>query len=447
MDDAAASRILDTLLSEARKVGADACDAVLFASTDLGVSWRLGKVEEVERSEGQDLGLRVLVGARQAAVSTTDHSDAALKELAQRCVAMAKLAPEDPYCGLAPAERLATAPFRDMDLLDESEPSAETLTELAKEAEEAALNVEGVTNSSGASADWSSGAKWIATSAGFFGGGHGSRHSISCSVLAGEGLEMERDYDYTSAVHAEDLGDAAKVGRTAGERAVRRLSPRKVQSQSAPVIYENRLAASLIRHLAGAANGGAIARGVSFLKDKLGEQLFSPEISIIDDPHRRRGFASKPFDGEGVETAPIKLVDKGVLTSWIMNSAHARQLGLETTGRATRGVGGAPGASTTNLHMEPGALTREALMADIKEGLFVTDMFGPSVNSNTGDYSVGVSGFWIDNGEIAYPVNEVTIAGNILDMYKALTPANDLEFRSAANAPSLRIDGMTIGGA
>jgi len=447
MDEQAAHDILDRLIAGAKAAGADAADAVLFESADLGVTWRMGKLEEVERSEAQDLGLRVLIGRRQAAVSSTDHSDAALAELAERCVAMAKLAPEDPYCGLAPEDRLAKPPFLDLDLLDPAEPSAERLTGLARATEEAALAVDGVANSSGASAHWGRGAKHLATSAGFRGTSRGARHSISVSVLAGQGVAMERDDDYSSALHAEDLRAPEDVGRTAGERTVKRLGPRKVGSQSVPVIYDNRVSSSLLRHLAGAVNGGAVARGVSFVKNKLGAQIFAPGVTVTDDPHRKRGFASRAYDGEGVANAPLDLIEDGRLTTWILNSAQARQLGLETNGRASRGAGGPPGASTTNLYMHPGSASPEELMSDIKAGLLVTDMFGPSVNANTGDYSVGVSGFWIENGAPAYPVSEVTIAGNLLEMYPTVAPASDLEFRAATNAPSLRVEGMTVGGA
>ncbi len=445
MTDAPAETVLQNLIEKAKAAGATAADAVLFASASSSVTCRLGKVEETERSESQDLGLRVLVGQRQAVVSSSDHAPDTLNELAERAVAMAKLAPEDPYAGLAPKELLSKDAV-DLDLFDPAEPTMETLTDRAKAAEDAALSVKGVTNSSGADAGWGRSGVRFATSDGFYGAYETTSHSVSCSVLAGEGDAMERDYDYATALHGADLSSPEEIGRTAGERTVRRLNPKRVKSQSAPVVYENRLARSLVRHLAGAVNGGAIARKVSFLKDKMGDQLFSEEISIVDDPHVKRGLGSAPYDGEGVANAPIKLIDQGRLTSWIMNSSQARQLGLTTNGRAARGSGGPPGASTTNLTMAPGTVSFDALISDIKQGLLITDMFGPSVNSNTGDYSVGVSGFWIENGARAYPVSELTVAGNILDMFKSLTPADDLEIRSATNAPSVRIEGMTIGG-
>lgn len=439
-------QILSAVLADARAAGAEAADAVFFHSVSSGVSWRMGKLEDVERSEAADLGLRVLVGKRQASVSTTDHSRAGLKELAERCAAMAKAAPEDPYCGLAPADRLARAPFKDLDLGDYAEPTTEALQERAAACEEAALAVKGVVNSSGAGAGYGEGQKWIMTSHGFFGQSGGSNHSVSVSVLAQDENGMERDYDYDSKTHLSNLGDPAAIGRNAGERAVKRLSPQKLKSRTAPVIFDNRLSRSLLSHLSGAVNGGAIARGVSFLKDKLGEKIFADGINIIDDPHILQGAGSRPFDGEGVANARIDLIKNGVLTSWLMNSSQAMQLGLETNARAARGTGGAPGSGSTNLTLEVGEKSFDELLKDAKEGLLVTDMFGPQVNPNTGDYSVGCSGYWFENGAVADPVSEITIAGNILEMFAGLVPANDLDIRGATNAPSVLIPAMTIAG-
>lgn len=441
-----AQAILETLMKDAKAAGADAADAVLYHSVSSGVSWRMGKLEDVERSENADLGLRIIVGKRQASVSTTDHTPASLKALADRCAAMAKAAPEDKYCGLAPNDRLAKAPHKDLDLGDYDEPSTEELKKRAADCEAAALAVKGVTNSSGAGASYGEGQKWLMTSEGFFGQSGGSNHSVSVSVLAKNDDGMERDYDYDSKTHLSDLKSADAVGANAGERTVERLSPRKIKSQSAPVIFDNRLSRSLLSHLSGAVNGGAIARGVSYLKDKLGAQIFAEHINIIDDPHMPRGAGSRPFDGEGVANGPITLIESGVLTSWILNSAQARQLELETNARATRGTGGAPGSSSTNLYLKPGEKTPTALMTEAGEGLIVTDMFGPQVNPNTGDYSVGCSGFWFKDGARAFPVSEITIAGNLLEMFKTLQPANDLEFLGSTNAPSILIDQMTIAG-
>lgn len=441
-----AESILAALIADAKAAGAEAADAVLYHAVSHGVSWRMGKLEDVERAESADLGLRVLIGKRQASVSTTDHSRRSLKELAERCAAMAKAAPEDPWCGLAPEDRLAGPPHKDLDLGDYAEPSTEALKARAAECEAAALDVKGVVNSSGAGASYGEGQKWLATSHGFFGQSGGSNHSISVSVLAQDENGMERDYDYDSKTHTDDLKPAAVIGNSAGERAVRRLSPKKAKSRAVPVMFDNRLSASLLSHLAGAVNGASIARGVSFLKDKKGERIFAASVNIVDDPHIARGAGSRPFDGEGVANARIDLVKNGVLTDWLMNSGHARQLGLETNARATRGTGGAPGAGPTNLYLETGAATTDDLLAGAGEGLFVTDMFGPQVNSNTGDYSVGCSGFWFENGAVAYPVSEITIAGNLLEMFAGLVPADDLEFRGAINAPSVLIPSMTVAG-
>lgn len=446
MKNKEAESILDTLLADARAAGAEAADAVLYHAVSHGISWRMGKLEDVERSESADLGLRIMVGRRQASVSTTDQSRASLKELVSRCAAMSKAAPEDPFCGLAPADRLAKPPFKELDLGDYAEPSTEELKSRAAECEEAALAVKGVVNSEGAGASYGEGQKWFATSHGFFGQSGGSNHSVSVSVLAQDENGMERDYDYDSKTHIIDLLPAAAIGKNAGERSVKRLSPKKIKSRPAPVIFDNRLSRSLLSHLSGAANGAAIARGVSFLKDKKGELIFAAGINIVDDPHIARGAGSRPFDGEGVANARIDLIKNGVLTDWLMNSSQARQLELETNGRASRGTGGAPGSGTTNLYLEAGAATLDYLIGQAGKGLLVTDMFSPQVNSNNGDYSVGCSGFWFEDGAVAYPVNEITIAGNILEMFAGLTPANDLEFRGATNAPSVLIPSMTIAG-
>ncbi|MEM6414900.1 MAG: TldD/PmbA family protein [Pseudomonadota bacterium] len=446
MDDQKASDLLTSLIEHANKSGADASDAVLFNSVSHGISWRLGNLEDVERSESIDLGVRLIFGKRSASVSTTQADKTGVADLVERCAAMAKAAPEDPYVGLAPADRLAKAPFPDLDLGDFEDPGTDALKERAKICEEAALSVKGVANSSGAGASYGEGRKWMMTSHGFFGGTGGASHSVSVSVLAQDDNGMERDYDYDSKTHYSDMRDPSAIGLSAGERAVKRLSPRKVKSQQAPVIFDKRLSASLVGHLSGAINGGAIARGVSFLKDKLGEQLFSDNIVIIDDPFIKRGHGSRAFDGEGIKPEALKIIDKGVLTTWILNSTHARQLNLETNGRATRGTSGGPGASTTNCYLQAGSLSREELLREAGNGLLVSEMFGPQVNPNTGDYSVGCSGYWIEDGLLAYPVSEITIAGNLLEMFKALRPADDLEFRSSTNAPTVSVGVMTIAG-
>jgi PmbA protein len=438
--------ILEKLIAAARAAGADAADALWVESVSASVSYRLGKLEDVERAEGSDLGLRVFVGKRVAFVSSSDHSPAALAELPERAVAMAKLAPEDKFAGLAPRELLAkTVP--DLDIEDAQEPSAETLIERARAVEGAALAVKGITNSEGGGASFGRSAVALATSEGFYGRYAGTSHSIGVAVLAGEGTAMERDYDQASARHAADLESAEAIGKYAGEKTVARLNPRKAKSQAVPVVFDPRVSGGLIGHLAGAINGSSIARGVSFLKDRMNDQVFAANITIMDDPHRMRGLRSKPFDGEGVRNKRTALVENGVLKTWLLDCASAKQLGLTTTGHASRGTGGPPSPSTTNLYMQPGTMTPDALIADIKQGFYITELMGMGVNGVTGDYSRGATGFWIENGKIAYPVSEVTIAGNLKDMFLKLTPANDLTFRYGTNAPTCRIEGMTVAGA
>jgi len=444
-DPEAATR-LEALVASARKAGADAADAVEFKHISVSVSFRLGQLEDVGRSEASDLGLRVFVGKRVAFVSSTDFSAGALAELAPRAVAMARLAPEDRFVGLAPRERLAHS-FPSLDIDDPQEPSAELMLERARAAEAAALDVPGVTNSEGGSADYGRNIVTLATSEGFLGGYAGTSRSLSVSVIAGEGTQMERDYAYATARHRDDLERAEDIGLRAAERALKRLNPRKVGTQNVPVLFDPRVGPSLVGHFAGAISGTSIARGVSFLKDRMGQKIFADGVSIIDDPHRLRGLRSKPFDGEGVANRRQTLVDGGVLTTWLLDSASARQLGLETTGHAARGTGGPPGPSATNLYMAAGRVSPADLIADVKSGLYVTELIGQGVNSVTGDYSRGASGFWIENGELAYPVSEITIAGNLKDMYLNLTPANDLTFRYGTDTPTLRVEGLTIAGA
>jgi PmbA protein len=437
--------LLDSLLAKARRLGAEAADAVVFDGVSSNVSFRLGQLEEVERSEGSDLGLRVFIGQRQAAVSSNDLSPRALDQLAERAVAMARTTPEDPYCGLAPAELLAKG-FKDLDLEDRNEPGSERLVELARACEGAARAVEGITNSEGASAGWGRGAVALATSSGFAGQYATTTISVSVSVIAGEGTGMERDYDFASARHLADLGDAEEVGRHAAHLALRRLNARRVKSQSVPVVFDPRVGNSLLGHFAGAINGVSIARGTSFLKDKMGQRVFRPGIRIVDDPHIVRGIRSKPFDGEGVANRAMNLVEDGGLKTWLLDSAAARQLKLTSTGHAARGTGGPPSPATSNLYLVPGTLTPQALMADIAQGFYVTELIGMGVNGVTGDYSRGASGFWIENGQLSFPVNEVTIAGNLNSMFAELVPANDLIFRYGTNVPTLRLEGMTIAG-
>jgi PmbA protein len=442
MDD----NLLSDVVADALKAGADAAEAVFAERRALSISVRMGALEEVEREESRDLGVRVFVGGRQASVSGSDISAEARAKLIERVVAMARLAPEDPYAGLAPNDRLAKGPAMDLDLLDPSEPSPETLEAQAREAEDAARSIAGVTNSDGGSSSWSTSAWRMATSEGFSGLYAASGFGLSCSAIAGEGSGMERGGEGRSVRHASDLPGAAEIGAEAGRRAVSRLGARKIASTTAPVIFENRLAVSLIGPLIGAISGPSVARGVSFLKDRLGQQLFAKGIVLADDPHVRRGLGSSPFDDEGVANQAMNLIDDGVLTTWLLNTSSAKQLGLQTTGHASRGLAGPPGVSTSNLTLKPGSRDLAGLMADAKDGLLITSMFGPSLNNNTGDWSVGCSGFWFEKGEVAYPVTEITVAGNLIDIYARLVPGADLEIRGAANAPSLLVDALAVAG-
>jgi PmbA protein len=444
LDQSALTDLAERLVAAAGRAGADAADALAVRSVSLAVEVREGAVEESERSEGDDVGLRAFVGRRQAVVSTNDVN-ANVAELAERAVAMAKAAPEDPFAGLADPARLARD-VPDLDLLDPNLPTVALLEERAQRAERAGLAVKGVTKSGGASASAGIGGMVLVTSHGFRGAYLSSGQSVSMTAIAGEGTAMERDYDYSSTLHGADLDPPEKVGRTAGERTVERLNPRKVKSKRVPVVFDRRIAGSLVSHLASAINGAAVARKTSFLKDRLGQRLFRPGIHVLDDPLRRRGLRSRPFDAEGVATRRLAVVEDGVLASWILDSATARELGFASTGHAQRGVSSTPAPGPSNLHLAAGSDTPEALMADLAEGFYVTDLIGVGVNQVTGDYSRGASGFWIENGKRSYPVSEVTIAGNLIEMFQTLLPANDLEFRFGTNAPSVRVEGLTVAG-
>jgi PmbA protein len=444
-DQSALTTLAQRLVEAARRAGADAADAVAVRGISQGVEVRDGRVEESERSEGDDVGLRVLVGKRQAVVSTNDVGGDNVARLAERAVAMARVAPDDDYVGLADPSLLARE-FADLDLLDPNVPTTAELERRACEAEAAALAVKGVAKSGGASASTGIGGMVLVTSTGFHGAYLRSSQGISVTAISGEGTAMERDYDFTSAPHAADLATPESVGRTAGERTVARANPRKVETCKVPVVFDPRVSGSLVGHLVGAINGASIARKTSFLKDRLGEQLFASNIRIIDDPLRRRGLRSQPFDAEGVRVKKLAIVDQGVLTSWLLDCATARELKLTTTGHAHRGVSSSPSPGSYNLHLEAGEPTPEELISDIRQGFYVTDLIGSGVNGVTGDYSRGASGFWIENGKITYPVSEVTIAGHLFGIFKSMTPANDLVFRYGVNAPTVRIEGLTLGG-
>ena len=439
-----ALNLMADLIARARAAGADAADAVLVAGTSLSVQRRLGQTEHLERAEGRDLGLRVFVGRRAAIVSSTAVDPAGFSALAERAVAMAQVVPEDPFAGLA--DEAGPVPGLDLDLDDAAEPDAAALIAAANTAEQAALAVPGVTNSEGGSAGYSRTEVVLVTSAGFAGRTTRTGHSVSATALAGSGTGMQRDYDYSSAVHLADLESAAQIGHTAGERAVARLNPTRPRTGRLPVVFDPRVASSLLGHLAGGINGAGVARGTSFLKDSMGQRIFPAGITIIDDPHRRRGLRSRLFDGEGVAGQKRELVADGILTTWLLDSRSARQLGLKSTGHAGRGTGGPPSPGPTNLYLAPGTLSPAELMADIKEGLYVTEMIGMGVNGVTGDYSRGAAGFMIRDGALAEPVSEVTIAGNVMEMLLHLTPADDLEFRRGTDSPTVRVEGLTMAG-
>ena len=438
--------VLSDILALAKKNGADAADALVARSDSLGVSCRLGDMEDLERSEATDLGLRVLIGKQQAVISTSDLSPASLQALAQRAVDMARHAPEDPWCGLADVDALATQAPESLDLADLSEPDADALFATAKTIEDAARSVDGITNSEGASASWGRSSIALMTSHGFAGAYDATSHSMGVSVIAGEGAGMERDYEYSSARHLADLDPAEQIGLTAADNTLRRLGATPHETCKVPVVFDPRVGASLLGHLSGAINGAAVARGTSFLRDAMDSQIFADGITITDDPLRQRGLRSKAFDGEGIATRVNHVVQDGVLQSWFLDSATARQLDLPLTASASRGTSTLPSPSPTNFFMQPGNQNPAELMADIKSGFYVTELIGMGVNGVTGDYSRGASGFWIEDGELANPVSGMTIAGNLKDMYLNLTPANDLKFKYGTNVPTLRIEGLTLAG-
>ncbi len=440
---------VDYLVNKAKQSGADAADAIGFSQEDLNARVRLGSTEALERAESNGIGLRVLLkekaGYKQAMVSSSDLSAEALDRLTDEALTIARLAPEDPYAGLADETEIAeTLPA--LALYDETVLTPEALIAAATECEAAALAVEGVTNSDGAEASFGHSQTALVISNGFKGHYETSSYSVSASVIAGEGLGMETDYDYSTSRFFEDLKDIQAIGTEAGERAVRRLGARKVSTQQVPVIFDKRVASSLMRALASAINGASIARKTSFLRDKMSENIFKPGIQVIDNPLMPRGLGSHSFDAEGIVGEKRAIIEDGRLTSWLLDTRSARQLGLQTTGHAGRGLSSAPSPGASNFYLQSGEASPEELIADIKDGFFVTDVFGMGVNGVTGDYSQGAAGIWIENGKLSYPVSELTIASNLLDMYQMLTPANDLEFNRSITSPSVRIDTMTVAG-
>jgi len=442
-----ARRIVESLVERGIGAGATAADAIYVGSRSSGVQVRLGELEDVARSEGEEIGLRLFVGQRSASVASSDLSKEVLDMLVERCLAMAKEAPEDPFAGLAPTELLHRGELPFIDNEDSREPDPAELRERALEAENAALAIAGVTNSSGSGASASASTLALATSGGFSGAYRTSGHGCSTTVVAGEGSGMQRDHAWHSARHLEDLEAPHIIGRRAGERAVARLNPTRPRPGKYPVLFEPRAGASLLGHFIGAINGSAVARKTSFLQDKLGDRVFAAGITIIDDPLRLRGLRSRPFDGEGLSVSRRELVVDGILQSWIAESASARQLGIQPTGNASRGVGGAPGAAPTNLYMTAGSRTREELLAAFPEAVLVTELIGQGVNNVTGDYSRGATGFMVRNGEIAEPVAEITVASNLIDMFATLEPASDLEFRYGTDVATLLVPEMTVGSA
>jgi len=444
--DADSQAALAGLLDYARAAGADAAEASYAARESISAEVRLGKLEGVEREEGRSAALRAFVGKRQAAASTTDFSAAGLKALAERTTAMAKAAPEDKFSGLLEARYLASNATQDLEQTDAARPSAEQLLELALRCEEASLAVPDIANSGGGGASSEAAAFGYATSHGFEGWESATSYSLGAQPIAERGDDMERDYEYRSKRFFADLGAPEEIGRIAGERAARRLGARKLASQKATVIFENRLAGRILSPFLSGISGAAVARGVSFVKDKLGQRVFAEGFQVREDPFVKRGMGSRWFDGEGGAVRPMNLVEDGVAMTWLLNAASARQLGLEPNGHASAGHGGPPGTSSANLFVKPGALDLAGQMREAGKGLFVTEMFSPSLNMNTGDWSVGVAGFWFEGGEIAHPVSEVTVAGNLLDIYARLRCGSDLDRRGALEIPSLSVDNLAIGG-
>ncbi|SCX17096.1 TldD/PmbA family protein [Agrobacterium rosae] len=431
------------LVDMARRAGADEADAVIVRSRSQSVGVRLGKVESTESSESDDFSLRVFVGKRVASVSANPGFD--LKTLAERAVAMAKVSPEDPYARLADSNRLASS-YDDLQLFDPTEVSADQLREAALAAEEAALAVPGVSNSSGAGASSGMGGMVLVTSHGFSGSYMGSRFGRSVSVIAGEGTKMERDYDYDSRLYFADLDKPEDIGRRAGEKAVKRINPRQVDTGSnVTVVFDPRIARGFVGGIAGAINGASVARKTSFLRDKMGQQVLKKGLVITDDPQIVRGASSRPFDGEGVRGEKLVMIEDGVLKHWFLSTSTAREIGMETNGRGVRG-GTSVSPASTNLALEPGDISPEDLIAQVGTGFYVTELIGHGANLLTGEYSCGASGFWIENGEKAFPVSEVTIASNLKDMFMRVTPANDIDRKFGVAAPTIAIEGMTIAG-
>ena len=446
-DEDQARKLVEQVVDMAIGAGAEAADAVYAGGRSTSVQVRLGALEDVQRSESEAIGLRLFAGARSASVSTSDFSPEVFTELVARAVEMARQAPEDPFAGLAPPELLAKAPFGDIDGWDPAEPDPAALERIALEAEAAALAVPGVANSGGCGASAGASTMALATSGGFVGAYRSTGHNYSASVVAGEGSAMQRDHEWSAARHAGDLDSPAEIGRRAGERAVARMGAVKVEPGPIPVLFEPRVAATLLGHFGAAIAGSAIARKSSFLQDRLGERVFGQGVDIIDDPLRPRGLRSRLFDGEGLPVRRMALVEDGVLKTWMAEVASARQLGIAPTGHAARGVGGAPGAGPSNLYLEAGRRSVAGMIADNPRLLLVTELIGQGVNPVNGDYSRGAAGFLYENGERVGPVSEITIASNLLAMFATLEPAADLAFLRGIDSPTVLVPEMVVASA
>lgn len=442
------SALTDALLTEARKAGAEAADAMAVAGESLAIDIRKGALEQAERSEGIEVGLRVLLGGRQACVSASDISPSTLARLAERAVAMAREAPEDPTVGLAEPGQLAKG--WDLAALDLSDPGAEpgaaALEQAARDVEAAAMAHQGIVQVE-ASAAWSRRGMHLATSGGFSGGYARTSHSLSAVAFTGQGTGMERDWAGEGRIHGADMPGAREIGDRAAERTLARAGAVKPPTGAFPVLYDERIASSLIGHLLGAINGASIARGASWARDLLGAQVLPPDMSVIEDPHRPRISGSRPFDGEGLATQRRVIVDRGVLTGWTLDLGTARKLGMASTANASRGISSPPSPATSNIDLTQGTSSREDLIRQMGTGLLVTSLIGSTINPTTGDYSRGASGFWVEGGEIRYPVNECTIAGNLRDMLKRMVAANDAKPHHSTRVPSLLVEGLTLAGA
>lgn len=441
--------LAESLVGAARRAGAEAADALATSGQSTSIDVRGGVLEQADRAEGHEIGLRVLIGGRQASVSASDHSPATIAEMAERAVAMAREAPVDDALGLADPDELA----RDTDAGalqiadDRPDPSPDTLQDMALRAEAAARDMPGISQVESANAAFSRRFLWLAASNGFSAGYGRTIHALSCVAITGEGLGMERDYAAESRVWAADLPAPEEIGRLAAERTLARAGSRKPPTGAYPILYDRRVASSLIGHLLSAVNGAAVARGASWLRKDLGQPVLPRGLDLTEDPRRPRYPSSRPFDAEGLATRPRRIVEDGVLQGWTLDLATARKLGMDSTASAARGVASAPSPINSNVTLTPGMLTPDDLIARMGTGLVVTSMLGASINGTTGDYSRGAAGFWVENGRIAWPVNECTIAGNLRDMLMTLVAANDALPWRGTEVGSLLVGGMTVAGA